>query len=188
MGAKLLATNFDQLIALHKKENKIFLSIGHNTESVMRIALQPDGNHELHFEISLHGTRIVNVFRDRISFTLAGWNTATTRHRINKFLQNSGLIQSGVFVKSGIPYLGMTELDKMIWYTWSEKEGLITGPSISQIKDYIHPGFGAKNWIEPTEKKKKKKLFEPVIDEYSEPTHDSIKVIEEENLFPLGKA
>ena len=52
-------------------------------------------------EVYLHGHHIATVTTNGMSFTLAGWNTNTTRSRVNALLREFGPGDSGVTTKLG---------------------------------------------------------------------------------------
>lgn len=59
------------------------------------------------FIVTLHQSDIVKVFRDHVEFTLAGFNTVTTRERINQFLPRG----VGVSTRKGQALLTMWDVD-----------------------------------------------------------------------------
>lgn len=78
--AKLKATTYDQLceaVRPHKTR-----TIGNNTTTTRVVPI--DAPHR--FQIRLHGNRIAAVGPDAITISTAGWDTVTTRERLNQFL------------------------------------------------------------------------------------------------------
>jgi hypothetical protein len=64
--------------------------------------------------VTLHGNRIISRKKDgSILWTLSGWNTPTTRERLN------GILGLGLCCKSFVCHLGSQEIDEMGWYTIS---------------------------------------------------------------------
>ena len=57
--------------------------------------------------IYLHGNCIVRTTESgAVQITTAGWNTSTTRERLNGFLEAAGLRYTGVFNRRGDLYFG----------------------------------------------------------------------------------
>jgi len=50
------------------------------------------------FVITLHRNEIVRVHPDHVEFTLAGWNTVTTRERVNQFLPRGASVNTHDYV------------------------------------------------------------------------------------------
>ncbi len=70
--------------------------------------------------VFLHGNEIIK--RDAsglVMATLAGWNTPTTRERIN------GITGLGIYQKNFTPMLNGQEIDSFDWVTHTEEEGTI---------------------------------------------------------------
>lgn len=70
--------------------------------------------------VFLHGNEIIK--RDPsglVMATLAGWNTPTTRERIN------GITGLGIYQKNFAPMLNGQEIDEYDWVTHTEEEGTI---------------------------------------------------------------
>ena len=70
--------------------------------------------------VFLHGNEIIK--RDAsglVMAALAGWNTPTTRERIN------GITGLGIYQKSFVPMLNGQEIDSFDWVTHTEEEGTI---------------------------------------------------------------
>lgn len=55
-------------------------------------------------EVQLHGHTIARIDGDRAEFNLCGWNTSTTRSRINALAREFG--HPGIFNKAGEPFTG----------------------------------------------------------------------------------
>jgi hypothetical protein len=88
MGAKLKATTYKELTKLFAKTPRDSITIGHNTQAIRLVESHGQAfcNPDI-FGIILHSSRIVELDNDgNVSFSLAGWNTVTTRQRINLFL------------------------------------------------------------------------------------------------------
>jgi len=58
----------------------------------------------------LHGNKIVERRTDGIYFTLAGWNTPTTRERVN------GIAGASVYQKNFEPMIGDSIIDPNCWF------------------------------------------------------------------------
>ncbi len=93
----------DIIAAIKAKSNATF----GNTE----VIISDDGN----IQVELLGSAIVRIENNEkyIFVSLAGWNTGTTRGRINAILQHYGL--SGVYVKSGIIYIANVSIPDNGW-------------------------------------------------------------------------
>ena len=65
----------------------------------------------IHIEVRLFDNLIwkYNEAEDMTEFTLAGWNTNTTRSRLNA-------LGVGVYQKKGLPMYNGKEIDKKEWY------------------------------------------------------------------------
>jgi len=58
----------------------------------------------------LHGNKIIRTTEDgSIEWTLAGWNTVTTRERIN------GIVDAGVYNKQWVAHVGTREVSDIGW-------------------------------------------------------------------------
>lgn len=99
--ATLKATTFDSLMNLHGAkqdghgyiiEGKLEKKIGNNT--VSRV-------YDDEIIITLHNSSIVRLQKNRVFFRFAGWNTVTTRERINQLLPEYWRI----FNEKGVPYI-----------------------------------------------------------------------------------
>ncbi len=93
----------DIVSAIKAKSNATF----GNTE----IVVSDDGN----IQVELLGSAIVRIENNAkyIFVSLAGWNTATTRGRINAVLQHYGL--SGLYMKGGIIYIANVSIPDNGW-------------------------------------------------------------------------
>jgi len=69
-----------------------------------------DGN-----AVFLHGNKIAEWKQDGLHMTLAGWNTTTTRERLNGIADNLGLKVS-FNQKNFEPYLNGTRIDEDAWH------------------------------------------------------------------------
>lgn len=85
--AKLKGTSFRELNELLGDSNK--MKVGHNTWA------ERDTDA---INIRLHQTVIVKLFTDKVQFTLGGWNTVTTRERVNQFLPTGNHLNNHRFV------------------------------------------------------------------------------------------
>ena len=108
--AKLKATTYQSLVAdvfkgydVPNFERK---KIGHNTTA----EYIPNGMFGRDIVIRLHGHGIVRLEREAVNFTLAGYNTVTTRERVNQF------IPGRVYTKNFVPYLDDEVIDPYEWY------------------------------------------------------------------------
>ena len=114
--AKLTATTWDDLNKVVRQEES-WKKIGHNTHARFDPTLSC-------YVIRLHSSEIVQIrnVRERpdnpIAFTLAGYNTVTTRERVNQFLRPLGY---SVFTRKYVPYMdtrrGELEIDSHDWHT-----------------------------------------------------------------------
>jgi hypothetical protein len=59
----------------------------------------------------LHENMIAFKIGDKIEITLAGWNTKTTRERLN------GIPGVSVYTRKGIPFLNGNPINDTDWYT-----------------------------------------------------------------------
>ena len=99
--ASLKATTYNSLMNLHGAREdgdgfiingKIEKKIGNNTVSSI---------YDDEIIITLHNSSIVRLRKDNVFFRLAGWNTVTTRERINQFLPEHWRL----FTEKFVPYL-----------------------------------------------------------------------------------
>jgi len=102
--AKLKATTYSDLVALHEKKGDWTLKIGNNTTSYF------DRDNGM-ITISLHGHNIVKLTEDSTKFSLAGWGTSTTRDRVNQFIGRNSVHQ-----RNNIQHLNGLEIDECSWY------------------------------------------------------------------------
>lgn len=76
--------------------------------------------HDRVVTLSLHGSVIAErrTDRDYAQISLAGWNTPTTRDRLNAVV---GWLGARVFQRDWVPYLSLLgkekEMDANLWYT-----------------------------------------------------------------------
>lgn len=108
--AKLKATTYQGLVSEVFKgydvPNFERKKIGHNTTA----EYIPNGMFGRDIVIRLHGHQIVRLGRNAVHFTLAGYNTVTTRERVNQF------IPGRVYTKNFVPHLDGEEIDSELWY------------------------------------------------------------------------
>ena len=64
--------------------------------------------------VFLHGNQIVKREAGKVYWTLAGWNTATTRERVNS------IVNAGVYQKDFEPYVDGKEVCPHTWYAITE--------------------------------------------------------------------
>lgn len=76
--AKLMATTYDELFPILSEAHNNYRVIGNNTSAKLENGV---------ITITLHGSDIVMLHRNGdILFSLAGFNSLTTRERINHFI------------------------------------------------------------------------------------------------------
>lgn len=73
------------------------------TSGNTQVLIVNEGQKGQHWAVCLHGNLIARLYPFGMEFTLAGWNTVTTRSRINALL--NAFAQDGVFQRKGLPYL-----------------------------------------------------------------------------------
>jgi hypothetical protein len=77
--------------------------------------------HEAHMSVHLHGNLIAEVYDNGVvRATLAGWNTPTSRSRINAVMQCFG--GSGISVVKGVPKYEGKPLGLHEWAVYYGKE------------------------------------------------------------------
>lgn len=107
--AKLRGTTFSELDKI--LGDKFSVTIGNNTAATR----MTDGG----IAITLHKNKIAELYRDDvIMVSLAGWDSVTTRERVNQFLPNNYRI----FQKSHTQYLSkpdgsVEQIDAYEWIT-----------------------------------------------------------------------
>lgn len=60
--------------------------------------------------VELFGNKIIEKRDDGTYWTMAGWNTSTTRERLN------GILNLDIYCRDGIAYIGKNEIDCTKWY------------------------------------------------------------------------
>jgi len=108
--ARLLATTVDGLHKAHT--NKSTRIIGNNTFSRReRWSFDRTGfEGEIVYTITLHSSDIVKLQKGHIYVNLAGWDTVTTRERINQFLPGGWRM----FREKKITYLAKRECSRWV--------------------------------------------------------------------------
>ena len=102
--AKLLATTVEGLRKVHTNEDT--RKIGNNTLSHRGMELNlTTMQMEDVYTITLHDSEIVRLEGDNLYVTLAGWDTHTTRERLNQFLPAGW----GIYRDKKVTYLGRRE-------------------------------------------------------------------------------
>ena len=108
--AKLKATTYQSLVTNVFKgfdvENFVTRKIGNNTTA----EFVPSEFFKRDILIRLHGHPIVRLEKEAVNFTLAGYNTVTTRERVNQF------IPGRVYTKNFVPYLDDEVIESDVWY------------------------------------------------------------------------
>lgn len=74
-----------------------------------------------------HGNEIAYRSGKEVHFTLCGWNTTTTRQRLNILLGSLG-VRGGFTQMKHEPYFGGTLIDANEWFVWTP--GLTTADEI----------------------------------------------------------
>lgn len=125
-SAKLSAYDYDTLHAMHGyaergESVKSTIKIGNNTESHLHTG--PLGDQ---IYISLHGHKIVCLFPNgNIGINMCGWDTVTTRGRINWFLPpRYGVTQRDYRQYLTTPSESM-EIDIYGWYVVNPNNGTV---------------------------------------------------------------
>lgn len=84
----------------------------HNDNTMICTRLRHDG--EAVTTVYLHGNLIASYSSDAWGFTLHGWNTPTTKSRINALAMHYG--RSGVHQSKGKLFSGDKEINKYDWF------------------------------------------------------------------------
>ncbi len=122
--AKLVATNYEDLVDLFKKKNRLSLPIGHNTTATW----EPSEGAPIISSISihLHGHEIVRLNDNgQVWFNLRSFATKTTCERVNQFLPDN----THVSIKKGYPYFANPVplmIDSHHWYCSNMSSGTDT--------------------------------------------------------------
>lgn len=112
--AELKVTSFEGAEKLFDGKYASELKIGNNTRITKNVPGTFDTDGEVYYGVTLHGHPIVNLYRDRVTFTLAGWPTVTTRDRVNQFLPAG----TGVYQHKNVQYHDGEQISDHEWREW----------------------------------------------------------------------
>lgn len=74
-------------------------------------------------EVYLHGNAIACISDKSVSYSLAGWNTVTTRSRIRALMSAFG--GDGCYTKHGVPFIHGMAVESTDWVTFNPKYGVV---------------------------------------------------------------
>lgn len=104
-----------QTIQTHRDQiGKVFFNSLESTEGNTRVTTNYRNDGQYVSTVYLHGNMVARLSDGEWGFTLQGWNTPTTKSRINALAKHYG--RTGVYQKNKVLYSGDKQINAHDWF------------------------------------------------------------------------